>query len=48
MTLTTTLTPLEKNSLKSDQHEISPCNINALYNRVVMRIKDRVTQDEVP
>ena len=31
---------------KSDQHQISPCNINALKNRVVMRIKDMITQDE--
>ena len=31
---------------KSDQHQISPCNSNALYNRVVMRIKDMITQDE--
>ena len=27
-------------SPKSDQHQISPCNINALYNREVMRITD--------
>ena len=25
---------------KSDQHQISPCNINALENKVVMRITD--------
>ena len=31
---------------KSDQHQISPWNSNALYNRVVMRIKDMTTQDE--
>ena len=31
---------------KSDQHQISPCNINALQNRVVMRITDMITQDE--
>ena len=31
-------------SPKSDQHEISHCNINA--NRVVMEITDMVTQDE--
>ena len=30
---------------KSDQHQISPCNRNALLNRVVMRIKDMITQD---
>ena len=33
-------------SPKSDQHQISPCNINALQNRVVMRITDMITQDE--
>ena len=33
-------------SPKSDQHQISPCNINALSNRVVMRIRDKITQDE--
>ena len=33
-------------SPKSDQHQISPCNINALSNRVVMRIRDMITQDE--
>ena len=33
-------------SPKSDQHQISPCNINALQNRVVMRIKDMITQNE--
>ena len=33
-------------SPKSDQHQISPCNINALYNRVVMRIMDMITEDE--
>ena len=33
-------------SPKSDQHHISPCNINALSNRVVMRIRDMITQDE--
>ena len=31
---------------ESDQHQISPCNINTLQNTVVMRIKDRITQDE--
>ena len=30
----------------SDQHQISSCNINALENRVVMRITDMITQDE--
>ena len=29
-----------------DQHEISPCNINALENGVVMRIKDMIREDE--
>ena len=33
-------------SLKSDQHQIFPCNINALQNRVVMKITDMITQDE--
>ena len=33
-------------SPKSDKHQISPCNINALENRVVMRITDMITQDE--
>ena len=33
-------------SPKCDQHPISPCNINALYNTVVMRITDMITQDE--
>ena len=33
-------------SPKSDQHQISPCNINTLQNRVVMRITDMITQDE--
>ena len=30
----------------SDQYQISLCNSNALYNRVVMRIKDMITRDE--
>ena len=33
-------------SPKSDKHQISPCYINALYKRVVMRIMDMITQDE--
>ena len=33
-------------SLKGDQHQIFPCNINALQNRVVMKITDMITQDE--
>ena len=37
---------LEPLSPKSDPRQISPCNINALQNRVVMRIKDMITQDE--
>lgn len=31
---------------KNDQHQLSPCYFNALYNRVVTRIQDRITQDE--
>ena len=31
----------------SDQHQSSPCNINTLLNRVVMRITDMITQDEL-
>ena len=31
---------------ESDHHQISPCNINALLNRVVMRITDMITHDE--
>ena len=30
----------------SDQHQISPYNINALLTRVVMRITDMITRDE--
>ena len=30
---------------KSDQHEISPYNINALENRVVMRSEDMIRED---
>ena len=37
---------LDPLNLKSDQHQISPCNIDALYNSVVMRIMDMITQDE--
>ena len=33
-------------SPKSDQCQISPSNITALWNTVVMRIKDMITQDE--
>ena len=33
-------------SPESDQHQISPCNINALLNIVVMRITDIIKQDE--
>ena len=33
-------------SPRSDQRQISPCNISALQNRLVMRIKDMITQDE--
>ena len=35
-------------SLKSDQHEISPYNINALENKVVIRIEHMIREDEVP
>ena len=31
-------------SSKSDQHQISPCNINDLKNKVVMRITGMITQ----
>ena len=30
----------------SDQHQISPCNINAYSTPEVMRIKDMITQGE--
>ena len=33
-------------SPKSDQRQISPCNITALQSRVFMRIKDMITQNE--
>ena len=33
-------------SPKSDQHEISPYNINGLENRVVMRIEYMIREDE--
>ena len=32
--------PFNRFSPKSDQRQISPCNVNALQNRVVMRITD--------
>ena len=35
------LNPLNR---KSDQHQISPCKINTLQSRVVMRITDMITQ----
>ena len=31
---------------KNDQHEISPYSINALENRVVMRIEGIIREDE--
>ena len=31
---------------KSDQLKISPCTINSLSNRVVMRTEDLITEDE--
>ena len=43
MNLDTVLNPL---SPKSDQHETSPYNINALENRVVMRIEYMIREDE--
>ena len=33
-------------SPKSDQHETSPYNINALENRVVMRIEHMIREEE--
>ena len=39
---TLTVNPL---SPKSDQYQNSPCDISALQNRLVMRIKDMITQD---
>ena len=33
-------------SPKSDQHQISPYNINALENRVAMRIEYMIRKDE--
>ena len=30
---------------KSDQHQISPSNISAVENKVVMRIRDIITQN---
>ena len=42
-TVTTIFNPL---SPGRDQHEISPSNINAFLNRVIMRIMDMITQDE--
>ena len=38
--------PINPLSPKSDQPQISPYNISALLNRVVMRITDMITQDE--
>ena len=38
--------PFNPLSPKIDQRQISPRNINALLNRVVMRITDMITQDE--
>ena len=43
MNLDTVLNPL---SPTSDQHETSPYNINALGNRVVMRIEHMIKEDE--
>ena len=33
-------------SPNTDQHQISPCNVNALSAPEVMRIKDMITQGE--
>ena len=32
--------------MKSDLHQISPCNIDTISNKMVMRIKDMIKQDE--
>ena len=37
-----TFNPLSPNS---DQYQNSPCDINAFYNRLVVRIKAMITQD---
>ena len=39
-------TVLNSLSPKSDQHETSPYNINALGNRVVMRIEHMIREEE--
>ena len=41
--LISTLNPLSPNS---DQHQTSPCNVNAYSTPEVMRIKDMITQGE--
>ena len=38
--------PVNPLSPKSDQHEISPYNVNALENRVVTRIEFMTSEDE--
>ena len=38
------LTVLSPLGTKSDQHQISPSNISAVENKVVMRIRDIITQ----
>ena len=38
------LTVLNPLGTKSDQHQISPSNIPAIENKVVMRIRDIITQ----
>ena len=45
VTKTETETPFF-NLCKSDQHEISPYNVNALENRLVMRIEFMTRDDE--
>ena len=38
------LTVLNPLGTKGDQHQISPSNISAVENKVVMRIRDIITQ----
>ena len=33
-------------SFKTDQHQVSPCIIYGLLNRVVMRIEDMISEDK--
>ena len=41
----TTVVAFNTLSRNSDQYQNSPCDINASLNRLVMRIKDIITQD---